>query len=86
MGASTSAVNEAVKTVETALSEPQVRAIVQDELATLSKRQKCYLTVGGIAAAAMAALYGLFTHDTFLLAADGAFAAPLLQGFNLFCR
>ena len=84
----------AVDDLETFAKEnPRLVAFIEDratkaaeqKFADMSAKDKCYSLLVLSLIAGAAALYGYFSHDTFLLASVGAFAAPLVGLLSKYC-
>ena len=79
-------VDDAAKVAETALSNEEVRAIVQDEFARLSKRDKCYALLSAAAVSLGLDAAAFFSHDYSALLGLLTVETPLLPLLGRYCR
>lgn len=67
------------------LIEDRATKAAEAKFSEMSAKDKCYSLLVLSLIAGVAALYGYFAHDTFLLASVGAFSAPLIGLLTKYC-
>lgn len=65
--------------------EVRAEAIAEAKFVEMSAKNKCYSVLGVSIAAGAIAIYAFLNHDTYALAAIGAFSAPLIGLLSKYC-